>query len=239
MRESLAIGGPGTRAGAEAQAAGAESGGERRRRRPWREGLAEGRRDRPEPAAPAGPGRRVLSGGPAPSGVRPGPARAGAADGGHLGPPGRRPPSLVSPAWPRRPGILRARVGGPRRSLGTPAARGGAGGAGGGGAGARAGGPAEGSAASVRARPARGAARRARGRGLRPDGAAGPAFDEVAAVLRLLSGGALGARRRRFLPDPARATCWSAEMLGASCPGARFLSDCALVLTSERPAAAS
>lgn len=91
----------------------------------------------------------------------------------------------------------------------------------------------------VRARPARGAARRARGRGLRPDGAAGPAFDEVAAVLRLLSGGALGARRRRFLPDPARATCWSVEMLGASCPGARFLSDCALVLTSERPAAAS
>lgn len=71
-----AIRGPGTRAGAEAQAAGAESGGERRRRRPWREGLAGGRRNRPESRAggprPAGAAGRPCSLG---SQARPGPAR--------------------------------------------------------------------------------------------------------------------------------------------------------------------
>lgn len=70
------IRGPGTRAGAEAQAAGAELGGELRRKRPWREGLAEGRQDYPEPRAgetrPAGAVGRPCSLG---SQARPSPAR--------------------------------------------------------------------------------------------------------------------------------------------------------------------
>lgn len=72
-----AIRGPGTRAGAEAQAAGAESGGERRRKKEALEGGARGR----AAGSPRAAGRRDAAGGccraallPG-SRARPGPAR--------------------------------------------------------------------------------------------------------------------------------------------------------------------
>lgn len=180
----------------------------------------------------AGRGRRLLSGGPAPPGVGPDPARPVAAEGPPWPQGAARPPSVSGVAAAARNSAGAGR-GAPAFSWNSGRERRGRrrGRGRGGGPGRRAYGRKRG----VRARPARGAARRARGRGLRPDGAAGPAFDEVAVVL----GGARPPICRGdrppppFLPDAGPATCWSVEMLRASRPGACFLSDCAALLTSE------
>lgn len=139
---------------------------------------------------PAGRGRRVLSGGPAFSGVRPDLARPVAAEGPPWPQGAARPPGVSGVAAAARNSAGAGR-GAPAFSWNSGRERRGRrrGRGRGGGPGPRACGRKRG----VRAGPARGAARRARGRGLRPDGGAGLAFDEVAVVLGLLAGHCLSA----------------------------------------------
>lgn len=146
----------------------------------------------------AGLGRRVLSGGPAPPGVGPDPARPVAAEGPPWPQGAARPPSVFGVAAAARNSAGAGR-GAPAFSWNSGRERRGRG-AGGGGAGARAGGPAEGSAASGTGLLAGRRAERGgvacgltarRGRPLMR-------WRWCSVVLVRLSAGAIGPRRRSF-----------------------------------------